>query len=545
MIISSGTTEFPQTEVEKSASWRLQGIVSSRMATRCGLALLTSVLLSGSLPQLNWGWLAWVALTPLLLACSGLTSLRAAALGLLSGLAAAYGTMYWIFEVPAFGILHFLLGASYLALYPTIWCVGIAWMIRAGVTVTLPATALWVVLDYVRSHAGFLAFPWGTLAHTQHQNLAILQVATVAGEYGVTCIVALGSAAIAGMIVQRAWRHALCAGIIVLLAHAFGALVLWTEHPLPTIRLAAVQPNIPVGRLATLEGRRTNFDHLERLTKAASAMGPALIAWPETAIAGNVQANPVLAAELQTLVQNVGTPIVLGVSEVEKFSLRDDRGEIRRRAYNSAYVLAPDLPLAGPYHKRILMPFGEYMPLERFVSWPAWVGGRGYDRASGNRPQLFSLPDGTIFSVLICWESLFSGLSRESVAEGARLLVQLNNPAWFGRSAASQQQSLSSVLRAVENRVPVLIASNTGPSQLIDAYGRIIVSSSTLFAPDVVVGDVAPGQKSTFYTRAGDWFVWVLVVTSLMTIIRIGRVGEEDRTGAGLRRREVMKRRTS
>ncbi len=216
--------------------------------------------------------------------------------------------------------------------------------------------------------------------------------------------------------------------------------------------------------------------------------------------------------------QNVGTPIVLGVSEVEKFSSRDDRGTIRRRAYNSAYLVSPDLPLSKPYHKRVLMPFGEYMPLERFVSWPAWVGGRGYDRASGNRPQLFSLPDGTIFSVLICWESLFSELSREAVGAGARLVVQLNNPAWFGRSAAGRQQNLSSVLRAVENRVPVLVASNTGPSQIIDVHGRVVAQSHRVFDTDVVVGDVTPRRHRTLYTIAGDWFVYALVFTLVLVI---------------------------
>jgi len=251
-------------------------------------------------------------------------------------------------------------------------------------------------------------------------------------------------------------------------------------------------------------------------------MKPRVIAWPETAIAGNLHANPLLAAELQTLVHAVGTSIVLGVSEVEKFASRDDRGETRRRAYNSAYLLSPSSPLAGPYQKRILMPFGEYMPLEKFVSWPAWVGGRGYDRASGNGPQLFTLPDGTIFSILICWESLFSGLSRESVSEGARLLVQLNNPAWFGRSAASQQQNLSSVLRAVENRVPVLVASNTGPSQLIDAYGRIVASTPNLFTSDVVVGDVPLGTAETIYTRTGDVFVFILVGAFALIALRRG-----------------------
>lgn len=495
----------------------------SSLWPRILLALASSGLLICSLPDPDVGWLGWIALVPLMVAIHEMRPWGAAALGLAFGMVSSLGIYFWMYSVPGFGPHHGAILALYLALYPALWCASITWFARRGAPLLVMAPALWMAAEYLRSHAGFLAFSGGTLAQTQHRNLPLLQLAGLVGESGVTFLVALGSAAIAGMIVQRAWRHALCAGIIVLLTHAFGALVLWTEHPLPTLRLAAVQPNIPVGGLTTAEGRKASLDRLELLTETAVAMKPALIAWPETAIAGSVQGNPLLAAELQALAHNVGTPIVLGVSEVEKFSSSDDRGEIRRRAYNSAYLVSPDLPLSKPYHKRMLMPFGEYMPLERFVSWPAWVGGRGYDRASGDRPQLFSLPDGTMFSVLICWESLFSGLSRESVDEGARLLVQLNNPAWFGRSAASRQQNLSSVLRAVENRVPVLVASNTGPSQIIDARGRVVAQSSRLFETDVVVGEVAPGWNPSLYSRTGDWFVWVVAAASMLKVAPVGR----------------------
>ncbi|GKS57226.1 apolipoprotein N-acyltransferase [Nitrospira sp.] len=478
---------------------------------KLGLALLTSVLLTCSLPPFDWGWIAWVALVPLLVACHGSTAAQATGLGFLSGFGAVCGALSWIFEVPAFGIHHFLLLGGYLALYPALWCLGLAYLKRFDIVTAIPPAALWVILDYVRAHAGFLAFPWGTLAHTQHDHLAVLQVATVTGEYGVTFLVVLGSTAIAGIITRRARVSAIVALLLIGLVHSTGILALNTGHAERTLRVAAVQPSIPVGGHATGADRLVNFRLLERLTVAAAVSHPSLIAWPETAIAGNLRADPLLASDLQAIVQELGVPLVLGVSEVEKFAARDHLGEIRRRAYNSAYFFSPNAALSAPYHKRYLLPFGEYAPFEGMVTWPAWVGGRGYDRVAGEGPRVFALPDGTPFSTLICWESLFSDLSRESVMAGARLLVQLNNPAWFGHSAAGAQQNLSSVLRAVENRVPIVVASNTGPSQVIDPHGRIVASSSSIFTVDMVAGQVPLGESGTVYTRMGDVFVWGLV----------------------------------
>ena len=344
----------------------------------------------------------------------------------------------------------------------------------------------------------------------------MLQLGSVAGEYGVTFVVALGSAALSGAVLQQAWRPAAFAALIIGAVHIGGVVTLHLEDSGGGIRLAAVQPSIPVGSLRTAKGRQTSFARLVNLTESTAALRPALIAWPETSIAGNVQTNPLLAADLQSLVEEMGTPLVLGVSEVEKFVSAVGGGENRPRAYNSAYFLSPGAPPSRPYHKRVLLPFGEYVPLEGFVTWPAWIGGRGYDRASGDDPQLFTLPDGTLLATLICWESLFSDLSREAVVSGARLLVQLNNPAWFGHTAAGAQQNLSSVLRAVENRTPILLASNTGPSQIIDAYGRVVAGTRHLFTPDVVVGDVVPSRHRSFYTLAGDWFVYVVFSVTIL-----------------------------
>ncbi|MEP7154081.1 MAG: apolipoprotein N-acyltransferase, partial [Nitrospira sp.] len=310
------------------------------------------------------------------------------------------------------------------------------------------------------------------------------------------------------------------AALVLALAHIGGAFALHVNAPDLMIRVAAVQPNIQRGEQATKEGRAVIFERLERLTRAAALQHPSLIAWPETAIAGNLQANPLLAADLQSLAQETGTPIVLGVSEVEKFASRDTTGTSRRRTYNSAYLVSPGEQLPPPYRKRVLLPFGEYVPLETLISWPAWMGGRGFDSEPGSQFSLFTLPGGTSFATMICWESLFSDLSRESVQAGARLLVQLNNPAWFGRTAAAKQHNISSVLRAVENRVPVLLSSNTGPSQIIDRYGRVIARTSESFAAGMVDGEVKLGTGRTPYTQAGDLFVYGAFFTLAVSVIR-------------------------
>jgi apolipoprotein N-acyltransferase len=519
MSVSSEAKISGALEGVVSRPWRWQELITSAI-TRVSLAALAGILLTCSLPEPDVGWLAWIALVPLIVACKDLHPVQAAGLGFIYTFVSGIGIYHWAFEIPRFGVQHFLLMGMYLALYPAVWCAGVAFISRAGISLAFPAAAFWVILDYIRAHAGFLAFPWGTLAHTQHQNTAVLQIAAVTGEYGVTFLVVLASAAIAGLLVHRAWRPAAFAALVLALAHIGGAFALYAEPSGPTVRIAVVQPNTQIGEQATQHGSIEVFHRLERLTNAAAKLQPSLIAWPETAISGDVQANPLLAADLQSLTQAIGIPLVLGVSEVQKFTSRDAGGVARHRAYNSAYLVSPGEPLAPPYRKHLLLPFGEYVPLEGVLTWPAWIGGRGFDKAPGTGLHLFTLPDGTPFATLICWESFFSNLSRESVEGGARLLVQLNNPAWLGRTAAGQQQNLSSVLRAVENRVPVVLASNTGPSIIIDRYGRVIARTPEIFAADIAVGDVTLGSGKTVYTQVGDLFVFGVLAGLAVGVLR-------------------------
>lgn len=202
--------------------------LADRPLARVSLALLSASLLICSLPNPDIGWFGWMALIPLIVACQGLRPLHAAGLGLVTGIVASFGIYGWLFEVPSFDMRHAIILAIYVGAYPAAWCAATAWLTRRQVPLLLTAPALWVAVDYLRVHAGFLALPWGTLAQTQHLNLAILQIASLAGEQGVTFLVALGNAALATVILRRERQGALIAGIIIALAHVWGMLVLYS-----------------------------------------------------------------------------------------------------------------------------------------------------------------------------------------------------------------------------------------------------------------------------------------------------------------------------
>lgn len=514
-MLKTATNRFWRLRSRRGPATDLLPTASPRLweypLTRVLLAVLSAVLLIGSLPAPDIGWLGWVALVPLMLACQGLRPRSAACLGLMFGIVASFGIYGWLFEVPGFDMRHAIVLALYVGAYPAAWCAATAWVTRRHAPLILAAPALWVAIDYLRAHAGFLALPWGTLAQSQHHNLAILQIASLGGEQAVTFLVVLGNAALVSLILRRAHQGALVAGVILALAHLWGASVLSSEQPGPTIRVAAIQPNILIGERKTESGRSENMERLEQLTRAAAADHPSLIVWPESAIPGNLHSDPALIVRLQSLSDTIEIPLILGAAEVEKFATGDREITMGRRVFNTAHLLRPGEPLAQPYRKRVLVPFAEYLPYPDIIPWPEWLAPRVSEMTPGENAQLFNLTTDLSIGTLICWENVFATLARETVRNGAHVLVQLTNDVWFGHSAAPWQHNLMSVMRAVENRVPIVIASNTGPSQIIDGYGRVVASVPAIFTKGLTTGNIHTGLGGTIYTAVGDIFVFAVL----------------------------------
>ena len=145
----------------------------------------------------------------------------------------------------------------------------------------------------------------------------------------------------------------------------------------------------------------------------------------------------------------------------------------------------------------------------------------GYN--SGNEFKVFEINDYR-FSTTVCWENLFPHMVRKFVKNGAQFIINITNEAWFGETAAPYQFLSMNVFRAVENRVYVVRCANTGVSCFITPYG--IVSDRVknqvgkdIFVRGALTRSVIPLESNTFYTRYGDWFVWLNIVILIVIIL--------------------------
>ena len=500
-------------------------------------ALLTPIFLTLSFPDHDQGWLIWIALVPLLVVCARLHPAVSFCLGLVVGMLGLFGIFGWAFDIPGFRYFHGLAAAFYLGLYLAAWCAIVSSGLRIGLAPIIVAPLAWVSLDFLKIHAGFLSFPWASLAHSQHRYPVVLQISAITGEYGVTFLIVLVNAAIASMLLKSGGcRQQVFAAAAVFSVLVFGIFQPSTGLPSRYFRVAAVQPCISPGEQDRDPGQTNTLNRLESLTAKAALSSPGLIVWPETAVL-NLPSSAKIVGRLEDKSRTHDAHLLIGASERVKFNNYSlDRASSQSvRSYNAAYLIHTAIgPPQEPYRKNVLVPFGEYLPLSDRIKWPSWFVAEGFQTMPGDRLTIFTLQDGTKAGVLICWENLFPQLARNEVMAGADLLVNLVNDAWLGKKHAPAQHSSASVLRAVENGVPVVVASNWGPSLIIDPKGRIL-KRSDVFSYDTVTGDVPLQKKKTVYTRYGDLFAWICITTMFLVFICIAVNSISLKKRAGIR----------
>ncbi len=196
-------------------------------------------------------------------------------------------------------------------------------------------------------------------------------------------------------------------------------------------------------------------------------------------------------------------------------SYKIQKGKVNH--YNSAYLVSPSVELVGGYDKIHLVPFGEYVPMQDLLFFIGSLGEGIGDFKSGKETLNFSLPQGK-FGVLICFEIIFPDLCRRFVKRGANFLVTITNDAWFGRTSAPYQHFSMATFRAVENRVFVARAANTGITGFIDPKGRILKKGG-IFTEEAMNGTIRLSSQKTFYTLYGDIFAWVCSAFSTFIIV--------------------------
>jgi apolipoprotein N-acyltransferase len=490
-------------------------------------------LLALSFPPANQGWLAWIALTPLICAVwfgnghrPTRSSLRILALGYVAGIVFFTATFFWLGELaPLFGnpwlrALPLVL-ALYMGLYLAFW----AWFLgllvprneagrflRSSRNLTIGALGAfaWVAQEWVRGWL-FSGFGWNTLGVALHADLAMIQVADLTGAAGLSWLAAFGNL-MAVLIVRRIlaelgprflkgirWEFSVTVALVVAV-WAYGTRTLLRRDSKPTVplRVAAIQSNIPQTEKFDPAAEAKIFAQFDRLTGLALLMQPApqLVLWPESSTPRGMFADDENYRFVLDQAARSEAALLLGTVEFDPENSED---------YNVAALLTQRGERLQIHRKIHLVPFGEYLPL-RPVFEP-FVGELvPSDFARGRDYTLLELPEPAIkLAALICFEDTVDYLSRRFTAEGAHLLVNITNDGWFGRSAAAEQHLATAVFRAVENRRPLIRCANTGVSCLVTPMG-FVERWVPSFEEGISVREIAvpTAATATFFTRHGD-----------------------------------------
>ena len=490
----------------------LESFLSS--ASAAGLLVL-------AFPKTDIWPLAWVGLVPLLRNLDGQTPARAFTRAYLCGIFFFAGTLYWLIPVTLPGMI---LLVAYLAVYFGLFGAGYSFL-AGSKTVWRPfgIAGLWTLLEFIRAH--FLTgFGWASLGYSQYKNLVLVQAADLAGVYGVSFWVVLANLFFKeifegvredprarGLKVMSS-RGMLALALALVLGYGMLRLAVvrrGQNQPAPQATIAVVQANTPQSMKWYEPAWPDILARYKILTEAAAKEKPDLIIWPETSYPGILWEDKELFDELRGFVARLGVPLLAG-------AIVEEGG----RYYNTAILLSKNGEVLQRYRKVHLVPFGEYIPLRFLFPFLEHLVPIA-DFTAGEEYTIFKLwGDGKPFSVLICFEDTLGGLTRQFVRQGAGLLVNMTNDAWFKDTKEPFMHAQASVFRGVENRRSLVRAANTGVSCFIDASGRVTRAvedehGKKTYVPGYAVAKVRFDQRKTFYTRYGDVFLLVCLVCLL------------------------------
>jgi apolipoprotein N-acyltransferase len=492
-------------------------MASERLALLAVLRLRWSLLVAAGIlgalafPRIDWWLFGWVWLAPVLLCALARSPRGALGDGWLAGTSFFVVLLRWLdhtfrhySDIPwPLGWLPLVALAAYCGLYVGALAASVSWLrpsIGPGWSLAM-APVLWVAGEWIRGHL-MGGFPWGLLGYSQYRVLPVIQIAEVAGVYGVSFLLVAVNSALAGP-VAIGWRRSrpgsVVAAALVLASVAFGVSALGRHagdagNDPAAVEVAVIQPSIeqtikwdPVRQAEIIAIH-------ERLTREVGRSHPDLIVWPETAAAIFLRGDPELLARLTRLSEELATPLLIG--SVDRQEGRDGR------FLNSAFLLT-GRGITAKYDKIHLVPFGEYVPLSWLIgfvrSWAEFIS----DFAAGKTETIFPLPRAP-FGTVICYEVIFPELFRDFVRGGARVMVNITNDAWFGTTSGPWQHLAMVPFRAVEHRVSIARAANTGVSAFVEPTGRIS-AILPLFARGGLHRRVALRARETLYTRFGDW----------------------------------------
>lgn len=499
-----------------------------------GIIIYPTVAFGTRLPDA--GFLAWFFLLPLLIVLYiQENNLSRFVISLCCGFIMYLGSLYWFaVAMTGFGGVSLWAGLAVLCLIAIILASLFAatvtfsfWVFdKTKIPLSLVLAVSLTALEFLRVYFPVGGFPWPAPVYSQGGYLLFFQWMDVTGVWGLNFLIYLINGLFAEMVwswfgmhaIDQLLKRSVAMGFLMLFSFYASVLSqrgIKVSQPLEenVLSVALVQGNI---KQDLKWNPQTAYDNLEKhllMTQKATEQGAELVIWPETAYPYTIDLSESekFILDENKLISEESTILFGAVSE-------DPTEELK--IHNSAFLYSKSQQgLSSPYHKRHLVPFGEYVPLKKFLVFAKKLTQAVGDFTAGNSGSLLNFSNFKL-GVLICYEDIFPALARQTVLGGADWLVNITNDAWYGTSSAIYQHMVFSQVRALENRRPLLRAANTGISAIIDARGSI-VKVMPPFEDGVLIQTVALEKKNSFYTRFGDWFAWLCVVASALMLLKV------------------------
>jgi apolipoprotein N-acyltransferase len=402
-----------------------------------------------------------------------------------------------------------------------------------GVARVLVFAGSLAAFEWLRGHV-LTGFPWDLPGETWRAGTAPSQTAALVGAYGLTWVT-LAIAAAPAVLAPSAqasgrWAKAVALATAALALAGLWGFGAWRLHgatgpraDAPVIRV--VQANIDQKNKWKPENLDSIFDTYVALTDRKAAVTPSIVIWPEGALPAVIDeliapASP-YAGRLRDAIAP-GQTLLMGANRAEV------RANGQARYFNSLVAFrreADALRVTGVYDKHHLVPFGEYMPAADFATK---VGFRSLvhmpdDFSAGQRSQPIAPWGVPAVQVLICYEALFPGVTHEGAARaGLRpaWILNISNDSWFGQGSGPLQHLNIASYRAIEEGLPIVRATPTGVSAVIDAYGRIAPGARLgLGGLGVIDAPLPPALEMTPFSKAGDlYFAAMLLLSGLAAL---------------------------
>jgi apolipoprotein N-acyltransferase len=500
-------------------------------------------------PKPSLYFLCWIAMVPLLYALlrgrggegelvdpegrslRPFTLIQGFLIAWVSGVIWYLGTCYWIYPVMhGYGnlgvITASLIALGYcliMAMHHGVFGLLVVLMARRSIfgnrLPLIMAPFFWVAIEFFRDRV--TGVPWQPLGGAQVNNIPFARISEVTGVYGLSFAVMLVNCAfVAALLLQgRRRKNLLISATAAAVALQIG--VFAKPAPFVAVKQAVLlQPNIPV--LNASDWTPQFFDNtvgaMARASVDASnkhpAGDPGLIVWPESPA-------PFFVGEqkfqlwLATIARATNSYMVVG-STGEAASSDPQQPLV----YNSALIVDPNGNNVGRYDKIHLVPFGEYIPMQRLLFFASKLTREVGEFARGTERKAFEV-DGTRVGVFICYESIFPNEVRQFAANGAQVLINISNDGWYGETGAPYQHLQMARMRAIENHRWILLDTNNGVTAAIDPYGRL-VQKAPRDAFTIMTAPFSPVTETTVYTSFGDVFAWACVVISVwMVFVRV------------------------